>query len=133
MKILFFLIFGKTNYANGVTLFPLLNMQEDNERRYAVDTFWLENILFKKKSDTLAFSSLFEVRETANGLYSLALECNLGEKVKDEFIEKTKFVNYLLENLGNGGHGIALQSLKDKFGGRKGMSCHPTVKRRQTG
>ena len=103
-------------------LFPLLNMQEDTETRYAVDTFWLENIQFKKKIDTLAFSNLFEVRETANGLYSLALECNLGEKVKDDFIEKIKFVNYLLENLGNGGHGIALQRLKDKFGGRKGMS-----------
>jgi len=48
-------------------------MQEDNERRYAVDTFWLENIQFEKKIDTLAFSNLFEVRETANGLYSLAL------------------------------------------------------------
>jgi hypothetical protein len=53
----------------------------------------------------------------------LALEYNLGEKVKKEFIEKIKFVNYLLENLGHGGHGIALQRLKDKFGGKKGMSA----------
>ena len=52
----------------------------------------------------------------------MALEFNLGEKVKNEFIEKIKFVNYLLENLGHGGHGIALQRLKDKFGGKKGMS-----------
>ena len=104
-------------------LFPFLNMQDDDERKYAVDTFWLENIQFKKKIDSLAFSNLFEVRETANGLYSLALECNLGEKVKDDFIEKIKFINYLLENLGNGGHGIALQRLKDRFGGRKGMSA----------
>jgi len=46
----------------------------------------------------------------------------LGDKVKNEFIDKIKFVNYLLENLGHGGHGIALQRLKDKFGGKKGMS-----------
>jgi len=87
-----------------------------------VDTFWLENIHFKQKIDSLAFSNLFEVRETANSLYSLALEYNLGEKVKKEFIEKIKFINYLLENLGHGGHNIALQRLKDKFGGKKGMS-----------
>ena len=62
------------------------------------------------------------MRETANSLYSLALEYNLGDKVKNEFIEKIKFINYLLENLGHGGHGIALQRLKDKFGGKKGMS-----------
>ena len=58
----------------------------------------------------------------ANSLYSLALEYNLGDKVKNEFIDKIKFINYLLENLGHGGHGIALQRLKDKFGGKKGMS-----------
>ena len=87
-----------------------------------MDTFWLENIHFKQKIDSLAFSNLFEVRETANSLYSLALEYNLGEKVKNEFIDKIKFINYLLENLGHGGHGIALQRLKDKFGGKKGMS-----------
>ena len=97
-------------------------MQEDNERRYAVDTFWLESIQFKKKIDTLAFANLFEVRETANSLYSLALEYSLGDKVKNEFIEKIKFINYLLENLGHGGHDIASQRLKDKFGGKKGMS-----------
>ena len=102
---------------------PLLNdWQDDNERSYAIDTFWLENIHFKQKIDSLAFSNLFEVREMANSLYSLALEYNLGDKVKNEFIDKIKFVNYLLENLGHGGHGIALQRLKDKFGGKKGMS-----------
>jgi len=57
-----------------------------------VDTFWLENIHFKQKIDSLAFSNLFEVRETANSLYSLALEYNLGEKVKKEFIEKIKSI-----------------------------------------
>ena len=101
---------------------PPLIFQDDDERDYAVDTFWLENIHFKQKIDTLAFSNLFEVRETANSLYSLALEYNLGDKVKNEFIDKIKFINYLLENLGRGGHGIALQRLKDKFGGKKGMS-----------
>ena len=88
-----------------------------------MDTFWLENINFKKKIDCLAFSNLFEVREVANSLYSLALEYNLGDKVKNEFIDKIKFINYLLENLGHGGHNIALQRLKDKFGGKKGMSA----------
>jgi len=51
-------------------------MQDDNERSYAIDTFWLENIHFKQKIDSLAFNNLFEVRETANSLYSLALEYN---------------------------------------------------------
>ena len=95
--------------------------QDDNERRNAIDTFWLENISFKKKIDSLAFSNLFEVREMANSLYSLALDYNLGDKVKNEFIDKIKFINYLLENLGHGGHSIALQRLKDKFGGKRGM------------
>ena len=60
----------------------------------------------------------------ANSLYSLALEYNLGDKVKNEFIDKIKFINYLLENLGHGGHSIALQRLKDKFGGKRGMSSN---------
>ena len=55
------------------------------------------------------------VREMANSLYSLALEYN-------EFIDKINFINYLLENLGRGSHNIALQRLKDKLGGKKGMS-----------
>ena len=43
---------------------PLLNdWQDDNERSYAIDTFWLENIHFKQKIDSLAFSNLFEVRD----------------------------------------------------------------------
>ena len=39
--------------------------------------------------DRMDFKNLFEVREMANSLYSLALENNLGDKVKN-----------LLENLG---------------------------------
>ena len=31
----------------------LFECQDDNERRYAIDTFWLENINFKKKIDFL--------------------------------------------------------------------------------
>ena len=58
----------------------------------------------------------------ANTLYNLALEYNLGDKIKNEFVDKIKFINYLLENLGQGSHSIALQPLKDKFGGKKGMS-----------
>ena len=61
--------------------------------------FWLQSVFFKQKMDRI------DLREMANSLYSLALENNLGDKVKN-----------LLENLGNGGHGIALQKLKDKFG-----------------
>ena len=41
----------------------------------------------------MAFTNLFEVREMANSLYSLALEYNLGDKVKNEFIDKIKFFN----------------------------------------
>jgi len=67
--------------------------------------FWLQSVFFKQQMDRMDFQKLFEVREMANSLYSLALENNLGDKVKN-----------LLENLGNGGHGIALQKLKDKFG-----------------
>jgi len=67
-------------------LLLFLYFQDDNERSYAIDTFWLENIYFKQKIDSLAFSDLFEVREMANSLYSLALEYNLGDKVKNEFI-----------------------------------------------
>ena len=70
----------------------------------------------------MAFNKFFEVRGMANSIYSLALEYNLGDKRKNEFIDKIKFINYLLENLGHGGHNIALQRLKDRFGGKKGMS-----------
>ena len=102
--------------------FLLLTVQDDDEKKYAIDTFWLESIHFKQKIDRMAFANLFEVRDMANSLYGLALEYNLGDSVKSEFIDKIKFINYLLENLGHGGHGIALQRLKDKFGGKKGMS-----------
>lgn len=61
--------------------------------------------LLQTENGQNGLKNLFEVREMANSLYSLVLENNLGDKVKN-----------LLENLGNGGHGIALQKLKDKFG-----------------
>ena len=99
--------------------------QDDNgkdERDYAIDSFWLQNIAFKQRIDSMAFTSLFEVREMANTLYNLALEYSLGDKIKNDFIDKIKFINYLLENLGGGSHSIALQRLKVKFGGKKGMS-----------
>ena len=67
--------------------------------------FGCKSVFFKQQMDRMDLQKLFEVREMANSLYSLALENNLGDKVKN-----------LLENLGNGGHGIALQKLKDKFG-----------------
>ena len=99
--------------------------QDDNgkdERDYAIDSFWLQNIAFKQRIDSMTFANLFEVRDTANTLYNLALEYSLGDKIKNDFIDKIKFINYLLENLGGGSHSIALQRLKDKFGGKKGMS-----------
>ena len=38
----------------------------------------------------MAFTSLFEVRETAKTLYNLALEYSLGDKIKIDFIDKIK-------------------------------------------
>ena len=108
-----------------MNFFLCTNCQDDNEkdeRDYAVDSFWLQNIAFKQRIDSLTFTNLFEVRDTANALYNLALEFSLGDKIKNDFINKMKFINYLLENLGAGSHKIALQRLKDKFGGKKGMS-----------
>ena len=72
--------------------------------------------------DSLSLTSLFEVRDMTNALYNLALEYSLGDKIKNDFIDKIKFVNYLLENLGVGRHHIALQRLQDKFGGKRGIS-----------
>ena len=72
--------------------------------------------------DSLSLTSLFEVRDMTNALYNLALEYSLGDKIKNDFIDKIKFVNYLLENLGVGRHNIALQRLQDKFGGKRGIS-----------
>ena len=57
--------------------------QDDNgkdERDYAIDSFWLQNIAFKQKIDSMSFTSLFEVRDMANALYNLALEYSLGDK-----------------------------------------------------
>ena len=71
--------------------------------------------------DSLSLTSLFEVRDMTN-VYNLALEYSLGDKIKNDFIDKIKFVNYLLENLGVGRHHIALQRLQDKFGGKRGIS-----------
>ena len=71
--------------------------------------------------DSLALTSLFEVRDMTN-VYNLALEYSLGDKIKNDFIDKIKFVNYLLENLGVGRHNIALQRLQGKFGGKRGIS-----------
>ena len=95
---------------------------EKDEKEYAIDSFWLQNIAIKQKIDSLAFTTLFEVRGMASSLYNLAIECSLGDKIKNDFISKMKFINYLLENLGTGSHNLALQRLKDKFGGKKGMS-----------
>ena len=72
--------------------------------------------------DSLSLTSLFEVRDMTNALYNLALEYSLGDKIKNDFIDKIKFVNYLLENLGVGRHHIALQRLQDKFGGKREIS-----------
>ena len=58
----------------------------------------------------------------ANALYNLALKYSLGDKIKNDFIDKILFINYLLGMLTAGSHNIALQQLKDKFDGKKGMS-----------
>ena len=67
----------------------------------------------------MAFTKLFEVRGMANSIYSLALEYNLGDKRKNEFIDKIKFINYLLENLGHGGQNLPSRGLKKNLGERK--------------
>ena len=41
--------------------------------------FWLQSVFFKQQMDRMDLQKLFEVREMANSLYSLALENNLGE------------------------------------------------------
>ena len=51
--------FQTEDISNKCHVVSSFNMQEDNERLYAVDTFWLERIQFKKKIDTLAFANLF--------------------------------------------------------------------------
>ena len=56
----------------------------------------------------------------ANALYNLALKYSLGDKIKNDFIDNIKFVNYLLEYLGVGRHHIALQRLQDSLEVREG-------------
>ena len=51
----------RTNKSN--VPFFLLTVQDDTEKSYAIDTFWLESIHFKQKIDRMAFTSLFEVRD----------------------------------------------------------------------
>ena len=46
----------------------------------------------------------------------------MDEKVKAKWVNILKFINYLLENIGNRSHVLALQQLKEKYGGTKGMS-----------
>ena len=53
---------------------------------------------------------------------NLALENNMEEKVKAKRVSILKFINYLLENIGNRSHALALQQLRGKYGGTKGMS-----------
>jgi len=60
------------------------------------DSFWLQSLAFKQYMDSLSLTSLFEVRDMTN-VYNLALEYSLGDKIKNDFIDKIKFVNYLLE------------------------------------
>jgi len=90
--------------------------------------FWEQGVSFKQKIDRmdllpfgckvclLVAKCLLQTENGQNGLQkpvwskrdgklTVQFGLNLGDKVKN-----------LLENLGNGGHGIALQKLKDKFG-----------------
>ena len=46
----------------------------------------------------------------------------MEEKVKAKWVSILKFINYLLENIGNRSHSLALQQLREKYGGSKGMS-----------
>ena len=108
---------------NGVPLLPLICVdQASREKSYALDSFWLQNLHFTQRIDTLGFRTLFEVRDMATHLFNLALEYNLEDSVKSAYVDKIKFVNYLLENLGHNSHSVALHALKEKFGSKKGMS-----------
>ena len=95
--------------------------QDPEEQRYLVDNFWLWSFSWKQKLNALAFSSLFEARDLVNSLYNLALENNMEEKVKAKWFSILKFINYLLENIGNRPHALALQHQREKYGGTKGM------------
>ena len=99
-----------------------LKNQDPEEQRYLVDNFWLQSLSWKQKLNALAFNSLFEARDLVNTLYNLALENNMEEKVKARWVSILKFINYLLENIGNRSHALALQQLREKYGGTKGMS-----------
>ena len=99
-----------------------MSHQDPEEQRYLVDNFWLQSLSWKQKLNALAFSSLFEARDLVNSLYNLALENNMEEKVKAKWFSILKFINYLLENIGNRPHALALQQLREKYGGTKGMS-----------
>jgi len=87
-----------------------------------VDNFWLQSLSWKQKLNALAFNNLFEARDLVNSLYNLALENNMEEKVKAKWVGILKFINYLIENIGNRSHSLALQQLREKYGGTKGMS-----------
>ena len=99
-----------------------MSNQDPEEQRYLVDNFWLQSLSWKQKLNALAFNNLFEARDLVNSLYNLALENNMDEKVKAKWVSILKFINYLLENIGNRSHALALQQLKEKYGGNKGMS-----------
>ena len=96
--------------------------QDPEEQRYLVDNFWLQSLSWKQKLNALAFNNLFEARDLVNSLYNLALENNMEEKVKAKWVGILKFINYLIENIGNRSHSLALQQLREKYGGTKGMS-----------
>ena len=87
-----------------------------------MDNFWLQSLSWKQKLNALAFNNLLEARDLVNSLYNLALENNMEEKVKAKWVGILKFINYLLENIGNRSHSLALQQLREKYGGTKGMS-----------
>ena len=87
-----------------------------------MDNFWLQSLSWKQKLNALAFNNLFEARDLVNSLYNLALENNMEEKVKAKWVGILKFINYLIENIGNRSHSLALQQLREKYGGTKGMS-----------
>ena len=76
--------------------FKMCLLQENTERRYAIDSFWLQNLHFKQRIASLTFTSLHEVRDVASFLFNLALEHNLGDSIKNESMNIIKFINYLV-------------------------------------
>jgi len=102
----------------------LLKCQENNEKQYAKDNFWLQTLSFKQRVDAGSFSSLYEVRDLVYSIHNLALMNNMKKKVKDLWLDRTNTINYMITSMNNQvyDHDYAMQMLKDYFGSKSLLS-----------